>query len=139
MESMDIDLTSKEMFLIDTAIHLYSGADRESYEMRTSDEVYEIMSNKYELLSIENVDDILESYDLISHDLDCNNYGIYDKQLNQFKENWNGFNNKNDLKNTFEEYMKEVLLPVSAIELAEIDSNEVLWELFEYDIRPFEN
>lgn len=72
-------------------------------------------------------------------DLECKNYGIYDKQLNQFKENWNGFNNKNDLKNTFEEYMKEVLLPGSAIELAEIDSNEVLWELFEYDIRPFEN
>lgn len=139
MERMDIDLTSKEMFLIDTAIHLYSGADRESYEMRTSDEVYEIMSNKYELLSIENVDDILESYKLLPIDLECKNYGIYDKQLNQFKENWNGFINKNDLKDTFEEYMKEVLIPGSAIEYAEIDGDEILWELFEYDIRPFEN
>lgn len=134
-----MDFIRKEMFLIEAAIHLYSGADNKWNEMRDSDEVFEIMSNKNELISIESVDDILESYKLLPIDLECKNYGIYDKQLNQFKENWNGFNNKNDLKNTFEEYMKEVLLPGSAIELAEIDSNEVLWELFEYDIRPFEN
>ncbi|MFW2451779.1 hypothetical protein ACN0TX_12080 [Staphylococcus cohnii] len=45
MERMDIDYNSKEMFLIDTAIHLYSGADRESYEMRN-----EVLLDNYYLV-----------------------------------------------------------------------------------------
>jgi len=45
--------------------------------MRDSGEVFEIMSDKYKLLSIESVEDILESYDALHIDLDCNNYGIY--------------------------------------------------------------
>lgn len=134
-----MDFTRKEMFLIEAAIHLYSGADNKWNEMRDSDEVFEIMSNKNELISIESVDDILESYKLLPIDLECKNYGIYDKQLNQFKDSWYGFKNKIELKEVFENYIKEVLIDGSAIENGEWDNDDILWELFEYEIRPYEN
>ncbi len=37
--------------------------------MRDSDEVFEIMSDTYKLLSIESVEDILESYDALNSNI----------------------------------------------------------------------
>lgn len=132
MSNMKIDFTSKEKFLIDTVIYICSCEDKK-------DTIYEIMRNRNVLLSNENIDEILDFHKLLPADLECKYYGIYDKQLDQFKEHWNNYESKIELKNDFEDYIKEVLIDGSAIENGEWDSDDELWELFEYEIRPYEN
>lgn len=64
-----------------------------------------------------------------------NSYGVYDLQLDQFKERWTYFD-KTELKIEFELYMKDVLIEGSEIEKGDWMDDEELWGLFGYEIRP---
>lgn len=132
---MTLQLTNKEAFLISTAIYLYTGGDRANNELRNEDEVQAILHDKDSFKDIDVIKDELSYFGLDIDDFKWQQLGIWDRQLDCFKKGWTGYDSKLELKLDFEAYMKEEMKHCNSLENSVIGSDEVLWDLFEYDIR----
>lgn len=134
---MGLHLTAKEEFLYNIVIYLKNGEDTGREAPRTQVEVEDILNNKDEFKAIDVINDELNYFGLSIDDFTWDSFGIWDKQLGQFKNSWTYFENEADLRETFEAFMIDLVLDGSTeIQCSDFVSYDELWELFDYEIRP---
>src|SRR5699024_769290 len=88
---MTLQLTDKEAFLISTAIYLFSGGDRTNNELRSEDEVQDILHDKDSFNDIDVIQDELSYFGLDIDDFKWQQIGIWDRQLDYLIEDWTGY------------------------------------------------
>lgn len=134
---MGLYLTAKEEFLYNIALYLKNGEDTGREVPRTQAEVEEILNNKEEFMAIDVIYDELSYFGLSIDDFTWDNFGIWDKQLNEFKSGWKHFESEADLRETFETFMIDLILDGgSEIQRSDFEKYDELWNLFDYEIRP---
>jgi hypothetical protein len=134
---MGLHLTAKEDFLYNIVLYLKNGEDTGREEPRTQAEVEDILNNKDKFKAIDVIQDELNYFGLSIDDFIWDSFGIWDKQLGQFKSDWKHFESEADLRETFEAFMIDLILDGSSeIHYSDFEKYDELWGLFGYEIRP---
>lgn len=135
---MGLHLTAKEEFLYNIVLYLKNGEDTGRNEPRNQEEIEKILNSKYQFKEIDIIYDELDYFGLVIDDFSWDNVGIWDIQQSQFKKHWVAYESEEELKEEFEDYMRNVLIPNGGSELEndKIEDDNELWELMGYEIRP---
>ena len=63
-------------------------------------------------------------------------YGIWDKQQQKFRDDWEGFKDRTMLESDFTDYIRDTLLLGSCL-VDEPMTDEELWAVFDYEIKQY--